>query len=430
MSRRTDRVADELQALVAELLLREIKDPRIGLVTVTNVKISPDLRHARVYFSTLGDEQKRTQSLRGLISAAGFIRSQVARRLQLARRARDPLRVRRQPRTGRARRALAQGRAAGRFRVLARTRRFSLMHGILLIDKPDGITSAEVVRRVKRQVKVQGRPPRHAGSVRDRPAAALSRRSRPRSRSSSTPPTNATRGLISSSARADQYSGDRTGATVRTGHCAGSFARRSRRAGPALFRRASADAADVFGGEARRSASLPPGAPRSGGRAHGAAGTLSTTWSSSRSGRPCACAFGASAVAKGTSIRVLAEDIGDALSFRGTSGVSCAAPPSVASASPIVRRRWTRGTPAGRAGLGHPAPSRSRTCRPVALDDRVAEAARQGKTWVSGAAIGPRSGRGRGARRRPRRGSWPSSYRASGIHGPTAASFCRRSAFT
>jgi ribosome-binding factor A len=83
MSRRTDRVADELQALVAELLLREIKDPRIGLVTVTNVKISPDLRHARVYFSTLGDEQKRTQSLRGLISAAGFIRSQVARRLNL-----------------------------------------------------------------------------------------------------------------------------------------------------------------------------------------------------------------------------------------------------------------------------------------------------------------------------------------------------------
>jgi ribosome-binding factor A len=83
MSRRTDRIADELQALVAGLLLREIKDPRIGLVTVTKVKISPDLRHARVYFSTLGNEQQRTQSLRGLTSAAGFIRSQVARRLNL-----------------------------------------------------------------------------------------------------------------------------------------------------------------------------------------------------------------------------------------------------------------------------------------------------------------------------------------------------------
>jgi ribosome-binding factor A len=83
MTRRTDRVAEALQALVAELLLREIKDPRIGLVTITGVKISPDLRHARVFFSCLGDEAQRTQSLRGLTSASGFIRSQVARKLNL-----------------------------------------------------------------------------------------------------------------------------------------------------------------------------------------------------------------------------------------------------------------------------------------------------------------------------------------------------------
>jgi ribosome-binding factor A len=83
MTRRTDRVADALQALVAELLLREIKDPRIGLVTITGVKVSPDLRHARVYFSCLGDDAQRAQSLKGLTSAAGFIRSQVARRLNL-----------------------------------------------------------------------------------------------------------------------------------------------------------------------------------------------------------------------------------------------------------------------------------------------------------------------------------------------------------
>src|SRR5262245_874880 len=83
MSRRTDRVAEELQHLVADLLLREIKDPRIGLVTVTGVKVSPDLRHARVYFSTLGDDHQRAQSLRGLTSAAGFVRTQVARRLNL-----------------------------------------------------------------------------------------------------------------------------------------------------------------------------------------------------------------------------------------------------------------------------------------------------------------------------------------------------------
>ena len=70
MTRRTDRVAEALQALVAELLLREIKDPRIGLVTITGVKLSPDLRNARVYFSRLGGESERAQSLKGLNSAA------------------------------------------------------------------------------------------------------------------------------------------------------------------------------------------------------------------------------------------------------------------------------------------------------------------------------------------------------------------------
>ncbi len=83
MTRRTDRVADALQGLIAELLLREIKDPRIGLVTITAVRISPDLRHARVFFSTLGDAGTHDQALAGLRSAAGFIRSQVARRLEL-----------------------------------------------------------------------------------------------------------------------------------------------------------------------------------------------------------------------------------------------------------------------------------------------------------------------------------------------------------
>lgn len=83
MTRRTDRVADALQGLIAELLLREIKDPRIGLVTITGVRVSPDLRHARVFFSTLGDADTHEQALAGLRSAAGFMRSQVARRLDL-----------------------------------------------------------------------------------------------------------------------------------------------------------------------------------------------------------------------------------------------------------------------------------------------------------------------------------------------------------
>jgi ribosome-binding factor A len=83
MTRRTERVAEAVQEMIADLLVREIKDPRIGMVTVTGVKVSADLRHARVYFSVLGDREKREQSLRGLHSAAGFIRTQLARGLKL-----------------------------------------------------------------------------------------------------------------------------------------------------------------------------------------------------------------------------------------------------------------------------------------------------------------------------------------------------------
>ena len=72
MTRRTDRVGEALQALVAQLLLREIKDPRIGLVTITGVKISPDLRHAAVYFSTLGDEASARSRCEGLDQRGGL----------------------------------------------------------------------------------------------------------------------------------------------------------------------------------------------------------------------------------------------------------------------------------------------------------------------------------------------------------------------
>jgi ribosome-binding factor A len=83
MTRRTDRVADAVQQAIAELLLREIKDPRIGMVTITGVRMSPDLRHARVFFSRLGEPAERARSLAGLQSASGFIRTQVTRMLGL-----------------------------------------------------------------------------------------------------------------------------------------------------------------------------------------------------------------------------------------------------------------------------------------------------------------------------------------------------------
>lgn len=82
-ARRADRVADLVRAAVADLILREVKDPRIGLVTLTAVEMSDDLKHARVFFSVVGDVESRQRSLLGLQSAAGFIRREVGRRLQL-----------------------------------------------------------------------------------------------------------------------------------------------------------------------------------------------------------------------------------------------------------------------------------------------------------------------------------------------------------
>lgn len=81
--RRADRVAEAVRDVIAELLLRDIKDPRIGMVTLTTVELTDDLRHGRVYFSCVGDETARQRSLSGLQSAAGFIKAQVTRRLKL-----------------------------------------------------------------------------------------------------------------------------------------------------------------------------------------------------------------------------------------------------------------------------------------------------------------------------------------------------------
>lgn len=83
MSHRVERVADAIREVIAELLLRGIKDPRVGMATITGVKLTPDLRHARVYFSVIGDDASRARTLAGLRSAAGFIRNQIGKKLSL-----------------------------------------------------------------------------------------------------------------------------------------------------------------------------------------------------------------------------------------------------------------------------------------------------------------------------------------------------------
>ena len=78
------RVNESVRHVLSEAL-PELKDPRVGFVTVTGVETSPDLRHARVFVSVLGSERKREQSLSGLAAAHGVLQARVARELRLKR---------------------------------------------------------------------------------------------------------------------------------------------------------------------------------------------------------------------------------------------------------------------------------------------------------------------------------------------------------
>lgn len=77
------RVAELLQHEVAELILREVKDPRVQHITVTNVDVSPDLANARVLISVLGAEAPQPEAVQALNHAAGFLRHELGRRLKL-----------------------------------------------------------------------------------------------------------------------------------------------------------------------------------------------------------------------------------------------------------------------------------------------------------------------------------------------------------
>ena len=80
---RMRRVDEAVRAVLSDAIGKDLKDPRVGFVTVTGVKTSPDLRHARVYVSVLGDEASRATSLAGLRSAHGFLQGRVAAELVL-----------------------------------------------------------------------------------------------------------------------------------------------------------------------------------------------------------------------------------------------------------------------------------------------------------------------------------------------------------
>ena len=82
-SGRMRRVDEAVRAVLSDAITQQLKDPRVGFVTVTGVKTSPDLRHARVYVSVLGDEEVRSASLDGLRSAHGFLQGMLASELKL-----------------------------------------------------------------------------------------------------------------------------------------------------------------------------------------------------------------------------------------------------------------------------------------------------------------------------------------------------------
>jgi ribosome-binding factor A len=82
-SDRLRRVDEAVRQVLSDAVTQDLKDPRVGFVTVTAVRTSPDLRHARVYVSVLGGQPEREASLAGLRSAHGFLQRRVATELRL-----------------------------------------------------------------------------------------------------------------------------------------------------------------------------------------------------------------------------------------------------------------------------------------------------------------------------------------------------------
>ena len=81
---RTRRIAEQIQRELAELVRTELKDPRVAaLVTITDVEVSADQSHAKVFFTLLGESSQVEETTRGLTRAAGFLRTQLAHRMQL-----------------------------------------------------------------------------------------------------------------------------------------------------------------------------------------------------------------------------------------------------------------------------------------------------------------------------------------------------------
>lgn len=81
MSRRLERVSKEIARILGNLIIHEMKDPRMGFVTITRVVVSPDLQIAKIFLSIMGDEKQQKLTLAGFRHAKGFLQREVGRRL-------------------------------------------------------------------------------------------------------------------------------------------------------------------------------------------------------------------------------------------------------------------------------------------------------------------------------------------------------------
>lgn len=80
---RTLRIADQIQRELADLIRNELKDRRVGMITLTDVEVSQDYAHAKIFYTTLGSEEDNFLTAKGLEHAARFLRSQLSHRLRL-----------------------------------------------------------------------------------------------------------------------------------------------------------------------------------------------------------------------------------------------------------------------------------------------------------------------------------------------------------
>ena len=81
--KRTSRVGDQIMKVVADLLLRKVRDPRVKDVTLTGIEVSKDLRHSRIFFSVMGEIKDIQKTQKGLDSARGFIKREIGSRLDM-----------------------------------------------------------------------------------------------------------------------------------------------------------------------------------------------------------------------------------------------------------------------------------------------------------------------------------------------------------